>query len=159
MADAPASLPVSPIRTRIGVRLHASWPRLLLPAPALVQLAIEPAVAPIPNCATWLRGALGQRGAILPVLDIAAWAGEALADLQRAPIVMVDSGPRAFALVCAAAPEVLEARPLAGSVPAIEGLPEGLYPYLDEALSDGDHVLASFAVHRWITAAAPSLVA
>jgi len=159
MVDVSASFPASPTRTRIGVLLHARWPRLLLPASALVQLAIEPAVAPIPNCAAWLRGALGQRGAILPVFDVAAWAGEALADLQRAPIVMVDSGPRAFALVCAAAPEVLEARPQAGHGPAIEGLPECLHPYLDDALSTGDHVLASFAVHRWITASAPSLVA
>lgn len=159
MAEAPASLPGSPTRTRISVRLHASWPRLLLPASALVQLAIEPSVAPIPNCAAWLRGALGQRGAILPVFDVAAWSGEALADLQHAPIVVVDGGPRAFALVCAAAPEVMEARPLAGLPPAIEGLPECLHPYFDDALSAGDHVLASFAVHRWITAIAPSLVA
>lgn len=159
MADAPASLPGSPTRTRISVLLHARWPRLVLPASVLVQLAIEPAVAPIPNCAAWLRGALGQRGAILPVFDVAAWAGEALADLERAPIVVVDSGPRAFALVCAAAPEVMEARPPAAHASAIEGLPECLNPYFDEALSAGDHVLASFAVHRWITASAPSLVA
>jgi chemotaxis signal transduction protein len=157
MADEPSSPSVQPAHTRISVLLHAAWPRLLLPASVLVQVAIEPAVAPIPNCATWLRGALGQRGAILPVFDVAAWAGETLADLRHSPVVIVDSGPRAFALVCAATPEVIEAR--ASTAPATDGLPASLHPFLDAALSAGDRILASFEVRRWIADSAPSLVA
>jgi len=140
---------------RVAVQLHRSWSMLLLPADALVQVAVEPSVAPIPNCAAWFPGVLGRRGTIVPIFDVATWAGERQVDIGSTQFIVVDAGPRSFALLCSAAPEVVEAEQRAGT--RLEGLPERLHPYLPGAMNTRETFLATFDVRRWIADAAPTL--
>jgi len=142
---------------RIGVQLHAAWPMVLMPADALVQVATQPAIALIPNCANWLRGVLGRRGDIVPVFDVAAWAGDPPRGIADLRIIVIDTGSRAFALTCAATPEVLDVQPAADG--HRDGFPPSLHPYLSSALSIGDSMFVSFEARRWLADAAPALVA
>lgn len=97
--------------SRIGFRIHATLPRLVLPAGMSSQLALDPVLAPVPNTKSWLRGVLNARGNLVPVFDIGLWHGLE-AQPVSAHVLVVSAGGAAMAVTCCEQPSLLAVRPV-----------------------------------------------
>ena len=93
-------------QTRISFRIHADLPAFVLPTGVSSQLALEPALAPVPNVKPWLRGVLNLRGNLVPVFDIGMWRGtEALP--ANAKVLVIAPGADAVGVLCSDSPSLL----------------------------------------------------
>jgi hypothetical protein len=118
-----------------------------------VQVLIEAAPVRVPNTRPWFRGVVSQRGNLLPVLDLAGWAG--LDDNDAKPhIVSVGVGAQACAIVCASAPTLV----LTGArTTAADGESAALGPYLGDTYASAQGIAREFDLPRWLAAAAQDI--
>lgn len=149
-ADAGSASPAAP---RIGFRPHPSLPWLLAPPGVPLQVLIEAAPVRVPNTPAWFRGVVSQRGNLLPVFDLARWAGLDDTGMDRPQVVSVGVGAQACAILCAIAPSLIaiveEAAP-----PETEG---SLSPFLGRSYTTSRGMASEFDVARWLTAAASNI--
>jgi len=99
-----AATPVE--QTRIGFRVHARLPWLVLPPGMPAQQAIDPQLAPVPNVVPWLRGVLNLRGNLVPVFDLGLWQGMDAQPADAAVLVLAP-GAESVAVQCCQAPELI----------------------------------------------------
>lgn len=57
------------------------------------------AVTRVPGAASWIRGLLNYRGALVPVMDLSARLGNAPADDRGRQLLVVDGAGKSYALV------------------------------------------------------------
>lgn len=135
---------------RIAFRPHNALPWLLLPEGKPLQVLIDTAPVRVPNTQPWFLGVLSQRGNLLPVFDLAAWAGLPDDAGSHPQIVAIGLGTQACAVLCAATPTLLkvgaEERTTAGS--------GTLSPYLGRSYSSALGTAREFDIQRWLAAAA-----
>jgi twitching motility protein PilI len=96
--------------TRIGLRLHAAMPWLVLPGGLPSQLALDGRLAPVPNVKPWLLGVMNLRGNLVPVFDVGLAMGYAALP-RGAPVLVIAPGPTAMAVACCERPQLLEVGP------------------------------------------------
>jgi CheW-like domain len=124
--SAPITMAYAQSQTRIGFRVHAELPWLLLPTGVPSQIALDPVLAPVPNVKPWLRGVLNLRGNLVPVFDIAAACGLGLTDLKSATILVLQPGENPIGMVCIEPPRIALGR----NAPA-QPLPTAMQPLTD----------------------------
>ena len=93
--------------SRVLVWISGALPALLLPEGTVPQLAIDPVLAPVPNCKSWFRGVYGMRGTLVPVFDVAAACGLPAADLKFAQVLVLDQQHQPVGIVCTQSPQVI----------------------------------------------------
>jgi purine-binding chemotaxis protein CheW len=90
--------------TQQMLRLAAGGEALVVPIEAVHEILEVGRLTPVPQSPRWLRGVMNLRGAVVPVIDLAARCGAAPAQLAR----------RSAIVVVEAAGDELQARVLAG---------------------------------------------
>lgn len=142
----------SAVAPRIAFQAHPQLPWLLLPEGVPMQVLIDALPVRVPNTRDWFKGVVSQRGNLLPVFDLAGWAGLSAAD-AKPQIVSAGVGASACAIVCAATPTLLyagrEATP-ATTVAALE-------PFLGRAHVSTQGIAREFDLQRWLAAAAQDI--
>jgi len=94
---------------RVALRVHRSMPLLLLGDGVVAKQLTDTPIAPIPNCASWFRGAARHAGQIVPFFDIAQWAGVASVAHDARVMVVVASANATIGLYCSEPPIILAA--------------------------------------------------
>lgn len=138
---------------RIAFRPHRQLPWLLLPEGMPLQVLIEAAPVRVPNTRSWFHGVVSQRGNLLPVFDLAGWA--ALPDGSDAPpqIVAIGLGAQACAMLCAAAPTLLNV----GAEDSASTEDGALSPFLGRSYTSALGRAREFDIQRWLATAAQQI--
>lgn len=137
---------------RIAFQAHPQLPWLLVPEGVPMQVLIDAVPVRVPNTRAWFKGVVSQRGNLLPVFDLADWAGLPAND-AKPQIVSANVGASACAIVCAAAPTLLFAEREAK--PAVTAA--ALEPFLGRAYASAQGVVREFDLQRWLAAAAQDI--
>ncbi len=77
---------------KIAFRAHPALPWLVLPDGLPMQVVIDAVPVRVPNTQPWFLGVVSQRGVLLPVFDLAAWAGLRHDPSERMQIASIGSG-------------------------------------------------------------------
>ena len=136
--------------TRIGFRPHPRLPWLLAAPGVPLQVLIEAAPVRVPNTPAWFRGVVSQRGNLLPVFDLARWAGLDDIGMERPQIVSVGQGAQACAVVCGIAPSLIAVIAETDRVEAAGALS----PFLGLAYATSRGMACEFDIARWLATAA-----
>ena len=142
---------------RIAFRAHPALPWLVLPEGLPMQVLIDAAPVRVPNTHPWFLGVVSQRGVLLPVFDLAAWAGLGHAPSDRSQIVSIGNGTDACAMRCSGMPTLLALAPAASpgaSQPAGDG---PLDAYLDDRFDSAPGPARRFDIARWLAVEAPKI--
>ncbi len=146
-ADA-ASAPAAPSAPRIALRPHDALPWLLLPQGTPLEILIDASAVRVPNTNDWFQGVVSQRGNLLPIFDIASWAGlHTAADRQR-QVVVVGLPSRMFGLMSDTTPALFHIQGTGGRRAGYSG---ALSPYLSLAHSNGREEAYEFDASGWLT--------
>ena len=140
---------------RIAFRAHPALPWLVLPEGLPMQVLIDAAPVRVPNTHPWFLGVVSQRGVLLPVFDLAAWAGLRHDPSERMQIASIGSGNTACAMRCSGMPTLLSLA-TAAQPPAASG---SLDAYLDAAFDSASGAARGFDVARWLGIEAPKIAA
>ncbi len=135
---------------RIAFRPHRQLPWLLLPEGVPLQVLIEAAPVRVPNTRPWFEGVVSQRGNLLPVFDLAAWAGLPNEADTRRQVVAIGLGAQACAMLCAAAPTLL----IIGAEDPTSTEDGTLSPFLGRGYTSALGRAREFDIQRWLTTAA-----
>jgi CheW-like domain len=145
--------PARPDAPRIAFRPHRALPWLLLPEGMPLQVLIEAAPVRVPNTRPWFKGVVGQRGNLLPVFDLASWAGLPDDGETLPQIVAIGIGTQACAMLCAAEPTLLSVG--AEDTTSTEG--DALSPFLGRAYASVLGGAREFDIQRWLATAAQQI--
>jgi len=140
---------------RLGFRPHPQLPWLLAPPGVPLQVLIEAAPVRVPNTPHWFRGVVSQRGNLLPVFDLAGWAGLDDTGMERPQVVSVGSGAQACAVLCGITPSLISIVEDAEADAA--GSAGALAPFLGRAYATSLGLAREFDVARWLAAAASNI--
>ena len=135
---------------RIGFRPHPRLPWLLAAPGVPLQVLIEAAPVRVPNTPTWFRGVVSQRGNLLPVFDLARWAGLDDIGMERPQIVSVGQGAQACAVVCGIAPSLIAVIAETNQIEA----GSALSPFFGPAYATSRGMAREFDMARWLATAA-----
>ena len=136
--------------SRIAFRPHLALPWLLLPEAMPLHVLFETTAVRVPNTRPWFHGVVSQRGHLLPVFDLAAWAGLSIEDDSTSKIVAIGLGAQACAMFCVGAPTLLKVGQKAPS-----STEDGeLSPFLGNSYSSTAGRACEFEIQRWLTAVA-----
>ena len=147
-AAVAAPAPAAPSAPRIALRPHDSLPWLLLPQGIPLEILIDASAVRVPNTNDWFQGVVSQRGNLLPIFDIASWAGlNTAADRQR-QVVVVGLPSRMFGLMSDATPALFHIQGTGGRRAGYSG---ALSAYLSLAHSNGREEAYEFDASGWLT--------
>lgn len=151
MTTGPAAQPRGALaHLQLALQPHPGLPWLLAPAGVTLQVLTDAEPVRVPNTRAWFLGVASQRGLLLPVIDLAEWAGLRTPHGQRRHIVSIGSGPHAFAVPCHTPPALLataDAAPWTGD--------DGpLSAFLGRHFTSPHGNAREFDVARWLTSVA-----
>lgn len=152
---APTSVAPPRAAPKIAFRAHPDLPWLVLPDGLPMQVVIDATPVRVPNTQAWFLGVVSQRGVLLPVFDLAAWAGLHHAPSARLQIAAIGHGSSACAMRCSGMPTLLSLTSDARSTTT--GSP--LDAYLDGAFDSTSGAARGFDVVRWLGVEAPKIAA
>lgn len=141
------------VAPRIAFRAHPALPWLVLPEGLPMQVLIDAAPVRVPNTHPWFLGVVSQRGVLLPVFDLAAWAGLGHDPATRTQIVSIGNGADACAMRCSGMPLLLALAP--ATSPATGDRP--LDAYLDDRFDSASGPARRFDIARWLAVEAPKI--
>ncbi len=142
--------PARPDAPRIAFRPHGVLPWLLLPKGMPLQVLIETSAVRVPNTQRWFQGVVSQRGNLLPVFDLAAWAGlPDEADAER-KIIAIGLGAQACAMLCPVTPTLLRIA-AEDAAPSEDG---AFSPFLGRSYASALGRAREFDIQRWLATAA-----
>ena len=147
-ANAASSSSAHTAVSRISVQISDALPALLLPEGTVPQVAIDPVLAPVPNCKSWFRGVCGLRGTLVPVFDVATACGYPPADMKRSLVLVLDLQHQPVGIVCIQAPQVVQAKTATAAQ-----LPELLQPladFLEHPQQVDAGVAFEFRFRQWV---------
>lgn len=145
------------VAPRIAFRAHPVLPWLVLPEGLPMQVLIDAAPVRVPNTHPWFLGVVSQRGVLLPVFDLAAWAGLGHDPATRTQIVSIGNGADACAMRSSGMPILLALAP-ATSPAASAGTDHGpLDAYLDDRFDSASGPARRFDIARWLAVEAPKI--
>jgi len=143
----------SAANARIALRAHRDLPWLLMPQGVPLQILIDATPVRVPNTRSWFRGVVSQRGNLLPVFDLAGWAGLETDEQTRPLVVAIGAGQLSCAVIADFSPMLIvpeEATTQANDDGALSGFLGQGY-----ACAQGD--AREFDFRRWLTAAAQQI--
>lgn len=135
---------------RIAFRPHRLLPWLLLPEGVPLQVLIEAAPVRVPNTRPWFQGVVSQRGNLLPVFDLAGWAGLPDEADARRQVVAIGLGTQACAMLCATTPTLM-AIGTEDATPTEDGT---LSPFLGRSYTSALGRAREFDIQRWLATSA-----
>lgn len=135
---------------RIAFRPHHQLPWLLLPEGVPLQVLIETAPVRVPNTRPWFEGVVSQRGNLLPVFDLAAWAGLPQEADARRQVIAIGLGTQACAMLCAVTPTLLTI----GDEDPTSTEDGALSPFLGRSYTSALGKAREFDIQRWLATAA-----
>ncbi len=142
-----------PDTPRIVVRMHPDMPLLAFPEGVALEVLADPVSIRIPNTRPWFDGAVGLRGNLLPLFDIALWAGHRPVTGPRR-LLAVSSSRTPFALVSAEIPQLLTIAPnTPDATPATHAAAapaQRLAPYLGAAHPTALGSVHDFEMQAWV---------
>lgn len=144
----------TPETPRIAFHPHRALPWLLLPEGMPLQVLIETAPVRVPNTQPWFKGMVSQRGNLLPVFDLSAWAGLANEENERQHLVIIGLGAQACAMLCAASPTILSL----GAEDSISTEKGELSPFFGRSYTSALGRACEFDIERWLATAALQIV-
>jgi CheW-like domain len=148
---------------RIAFRAHRALPWFVLPQGLAMQVLIESNAVQVPNTRSWFIGVVSQRGNLIPVFDLAEWAGLSVERSEQMQVASVNAGAQASAcaLLCSDTPTLLYATAVAetGADETRPGIPERLAPYLSHTYQSALGPAHEFNILRWIADAAATVPA
>lgn len=137
---------------RIALQPHPRLPWLLVPGGMPLQVLIDAEPVRVPNTRPWFLGVASQRGVLLPVIDLAGWAGLDGPPGQRRHLVALGAGAHACAVPCHIAPTLLV---VADAIPESTGDDEGaLEAFLGQRVHASQGIARDFDAPGWFIAAA-----
>ena len=146
-AAGAASAHVAPSAPRIALRPHDALPWLLLPQGIPLEILIDASAVRVPNTNNWFHGVVSQRGNLLPVFDLADWAGLHTEAGRQRQVVVVGLPSRMFGLMSNATPALFHIQGTGGRRAGYTG---ALSPYLSLAHSDGREEAYEFDASTWL---------
>lgn len=135
---------------RIAFHPHRELPWLLVPEGVPLQVLIDASPVRVPNTRAWFRGMVSQRGNLLPVFDLAGWAGLPADADTRPQIVAIGTGTLACAVLCDTAPTLI--RP-GDEIDAADDI-GALSSFLGRRYACAQGSAREFDFRRWLTATA-----
>ncbi len=118
-----------------------------------MQILTEAAPVRVPNTHQWFRGVASQRGNLLPVFDLAAWADLPAEEDARTQVVAIGQGAQSCAMLCAGSPTLLNIGP-----PVDCSTEDGaLSPFLDGHYDSALGRAREFDIQRWLATAAQKI--
>ncbi len=135
---------------RIAFRPHRILPWLLLPEGMPLQVLVETTAVRVPNTPPWFQGVVSQRGNLLPVFDLPAWAGLPDDADAQPKIVAIGLGAQACAMLCAITPTLLSVA-AEDQAPSDDG---ALSPFLGRSYTSALGKAREFDIQRWLATAA-----
>lgn len=143
--------PAAPVAApRIAFRPHRQLPWLLLPDGMPLQILIETAPVRVPNTRAWFRGVVSQRGNLLPVFDLAAWAGMPEQTDAQQNVIVIGLGAQACAMLCFEAPTLLSI----DSEDPTSTEDRALSPFLGRKYASALGGACEFNIQNWLATAA-----
>jgi chemotaxis signal transduction protein len=133
---------------RIALRPQAGLPWLLLPQGVPLEVLIDAVGIQVPNTQPWFDGVVSQRGNLLPVFDLAKWAGLKTTSRDKRQIVVVGLGTRHCALLTASAPMLIR---VDTPIPSSASDVGTLSPFLRERYATPHGDAYEFDIERWLT--------
>lgn len=149
-ADIAATTHAAP---KIAFRAHPALPWLVLPDGVPMQVVIDAAPVRVPNTQPWFLGVVSQRGVLLPVFDLAGWAGLPHDPSVRTSIAAIGNGSAACAMRCSGMPTLLSLA--TATQPVTTG--GQLDAYLDAGFDSASGAARGFDVVRWLRVEAPKI--
>lgn len=138
---------------RIAFRPHRDLPWLLAPEGVPLQVLIDASPVRVPNTRAWFRGMVSQRGNLLPVFDLAGWAGLPAETGARPQTVAIGVGALACAVLCDTAPTLIAP----GDEIAATDEGGALSGFLGRGYASAQGSAREFDFRRWLTAAAQQI--
>lgn len=138
---------------RIALRPHGSLPWLVLPQGIALEVLLDLQPIQMPNTQPWFYGVVSQRGNLLPIFDLALWAGVARDRDAKPYIVSIGKGSADFAIVSETTPALMR-------LERIEDRPVGLdalAPYVNRTFSGPEGDAYEFDIERWFALAAGNI--
>ncbi len=147
-ADATAtSAAAPPPALRIALRPHDALPWLLLPQGVALEILIDASAVRVPNTHDWFHGVVSQRGNLLPIFDLAAWAGLRVDPDRPRQVMVVGLPSRMFGLMSDATPTLLQIKGTGGKRAGYTG---ALSPYLSFLHADDREEAYEFDASTWL---------
>ncbi len=143
LASAAAAAPT----LRIALRPHDALPWLLLPQGVALEILIDASAVRVPNANDWFHGVVSQRGNLLPIFDLATWAGLHPDPDRPRRVIVVGLPSRMFGLMSDASPALLQLQGTGGKRAGYTG---ALSPYLTFAHADGREEAYEFDASTWL---------
>lgn len=138
---------------RIAFRPHHALPWLLLPEGKPLQVLVDSTTVRVPNTRRWFLGVASQRGNLLPVFDMASWAGLPDEVDTHPQIISIGLGTQACAILCTTTPTLLkvssEERTSVG-----DGV---LSPFLGRSYTSAQGGARDFDIQRWLATVAQQI--
>ncbi len=141
------SAPAAPSAPRIALRPHDALPWLLMPQGVPLEILIDASAVRVPNTSDWFHGVVSQRGNLLPIFDLASWAGLSIAADRPRQVIVVGLPSRTFGLISDTTPRLLHIEGTGGRPAGYAG---ALSAYLTLAHSDGREEAYEFAAPEWL---------
>lgn len=135
---------------RIALRPQAGLPWLLLPQGVPLEVLIDAEAIQVPNTQPWFDGVVSQRGNLLPVFDLAKWAGLNTTSRDKRQIVVVSLDKRHCALLAESSPMLMHIDTPAPA-PASANYDGPLSPFLHEHYATAHGDAYEFDIERWLT--------
>ncbi len=137
-------------RQRIAFRPHQLLPLLLLPEGMPLQVLMDAASVRVPNTQAWFQGVVSQRGNLLPVFDLAGWAGLASEPGSRVQVVAIGLGAQACAMLSTSTPTLvtIDSDTIDSKIVASDD--GALSPYLGTSYASALGRAREFDIQRWL---------
>lgn len=146
-AAAAASAAATPPALRIALRSHDALPWLLLPQGVTLEIMIDASAVRVPNTNDWFHGVVSQRGNLLPIFDLATWAGLHVEPDRPRQVIVVGLPSRVFGLMSDTTPALLQLQGMDGKRAGYAG---ALSPYLTFAHAHGREEAYEFDAATWL---------
>lgn len=144
---AAASAAAAPPTLRIALRPHDALPWLLMPQGVALEVLIDASAVRVPNTNDWFHGVVSQRGNLLPIFDLATWAGLHVEPDRPRQVIVVGLPSRMFGLMSDATPALVQLQGMDGKQAGYTG---ALSPYLTFVHADGREEAYEFDASTWL---------
>ena len=120
-------------KIRYGYRTGSM--RFLVPEGTVSELLNSTKIYHLPNAPSWVAGLINLHGNVIPVVDVASFAGDEISPLQKSNVLAIGNNETAVGILIDGLPEAIKANEIVTSLSAV---PEKLEGYVKTGLySDG----------------------
>ena len=109
--------------------------KFLVPEGTVSELLESAIIYHLPNAPRWLVGLINMHGNVIPVVDVASYAGDEISHLQKSNVLAIGNSESAIGVLIDGLPEAIKEN---GVVTNTSAMPEKLDGYVEAGIySDG----------------------